>query len=84
MNSILTELSEDGKTLDLSGTKVTDLTPLAGLAKLEALDLRGTKVTDLTPLAGLTNLIMLDLRGTKVIDLTPIAGLQVRGLLIIG
>ena len=48
------------------GSKVTDVTPLAGLKKLERLDLYQSPVSDLSPLAGLTNLIYLDLRGTQV------------------
>jgi hypothetical protein len=62
-------------TLDLSGTQVSDLTPLAGLTGLQTLDLCGTEVSDLTPLAGLTGLQTLDLSGTEVSDLTPLAGL---------
>ena len=57
------------------GSKVTDVTPLAGLKKLERLDLYQSPVSDLSPLAGLTNLIYLDLRGTQVREVTPLAGL---------
>ncbi len=63
---------EDGRlALDLSDTKVTGLSPLAG-APLAALDLDGsTELTDLSPLAGL-NLIELQLDRTAVTDLTPL------------
>ncbi len=42
--------------LYLSGTQVSDVTLLAGLAGLTTLDLWATPVSDLTPLAGLVNL----------------------------
>jgi hypothetical protein len=38
--------------LDLSGTQVTDVSPLAGLRELEIINLSGTQVTDLSPLRG--------------------------------
>ena len=43
-------------TLDLGGTPVTELAPLAGLTQLTTLDLDGTPVTDLAPVTrpGLT------------------------------
>jgi len=53
---------ENGK-LVLSGTQVSDLTPLAGMP-LSALDLYGTQVSDLTPLAGMP-LKRLRLNGTQ-------------------
>ena len=58
-------------TLDLSGTQVADLAPLAGLTGLQRLGLSGTQVADLAPLAGLTGLQRLDLAGTQVADLRP-------------
>ncbi len=47
--------------LDLSGSGVTDLSPLAGRGQLTALDLEHTDVTDLTPLAELPRLQRLKL-----------------------
>lgn len=47
-------------------TKVSDLSPLAGLTNLQELDLSGTRVSDVGLLAALTNLQRLDLTGTKV------------------
>ena len=77
--------------LDLSGTRVTDLAPLAKLSELQSLDLgerfrftdRATRpqyteaapVADAAPLAGLTNLQALDLSSTQVADAAPLAGL---------
>ncbi len=63
---------DDGRlALDLSGTKVTDLSPLAG-APLAALNVsRSTELTDLSPLRGL-DLVELNISGTSVADLTPL------------
>jgi len=63
---------DDGRlALDLSGTKVTDLSPLTS-APLAALDVSGsTELTDLSPLRGL-DLVELNLGGTSVADLTPL------------
>jgi Leucine-rich repeat (LRR) protein len=61
--------------LNLTGTGVSDLAPLAGLTALQTLDLTRTGVSDLTPLASLTALRILDLRGTRVSTLAPLARL---------
>jgi Leucine-rich repeat (LRR) protein/tRNA A-37 threonylcarbamoyl transferase component Bud32/tetratricopeptide (TPR) repeat protein len=63
---------DDGRlALDLSGTKVNDLSPLAG-APLAALDVSGSEeLTDLSPLRGL-DLTELSISGTGVADLTPL------------
>jgi hypothetical protein len=61
--------------LDLSGTQVSDLTPIAELTALTTLSLHRTPVSDLTPIAELTALTMLDLSSTQVSDITPIAEL---------
>ena len=61
--------------LDLSGKKVTDLTPLTGLTNLTNLTLSGNQITDLTPLAGLANLLLLALDHNQIADLTPLKGL---------
>ncbi|MBN4074108.1 protein kinase, partial [bacterium AH-315-E10] len=64
--------------LDLSSTKVTDLSPLKGMP-LTVLNLAGTRVADLSPLRGmpLTDLI---LTGTIVSDLRPLRGMQLTSL----
>ncbi len=59
--------------LDLEGTRVTDLGPLARLTRMEKLDLRGTSVADLSPLSGMTHLRNLFLEGTEIADLSPLA-----------
>jgi internalin A len=61
--------------LVLSGTALDDLSPLFGLAALQALDCFDTLVTDLSPLSGLTALQRLDCSGTSVADLSPLSGL---------
>lgn len=61
--------------LDLSGTKIDALDPVAGLVGLEWLWLNRTAVSDLAPLAGLTGLTQLHLNRTGVSDLTPLADL---------
>ena len=60
--------------LDLEGTRVGDLGPIAPLIRMEKLDLRGTPVTDLSPLSGMAHLRNLFLEGTQVADLSPLAG----------
>lgn len=71
------EISE----LILSGTQVSDLSPLSGLTALAGLSLFGTQVLDLSPLSGLATLTGLDLGGTQVWDLSPLSGLAALQLL---
>ena len=54
--------------LNLSQTRVDDLTPIAHLTRLTNLDLSLTPIDDngLAPIAGLAGLNVLDLRGTSV------------------
>lgn len=56
--------------LDLSQSKVTDISPLANANALVMLNLAGTKVEDFSPLANLDNLIDLDLSETGLTDAT--------------
>ncbi len=60
--------------LTLNNIAATDLSPLAGLTKLEGLTLN-SKASDYSALAGLTGLKWLDLSGSAITDLTPLAGL---------
>ncbi|HEM1567972.1 TPA: class 1 internalin InlC2, partial [Listeria monocytogenes] len=64
------------KTLDLTSTQITDVTPLAGLSNLQVLYLDLNQITDISPLAGLTNLQYLSIGNTQVSDLTPLANLS--------
>ncbi len=63
---------EDGRlALNLFGTKITALAPLAG-APLAVLNVDGsTELTDLSPLTGI-HLIELNITNTRVADLTPL------------
>jgi hypothetical protein len=61
--------------LNLSNTRVSDLSPLAGMTGMRDLSLSNTRVSDLSPLAGLTRLRTLRLDNTQVIDLSPLAGM---------
>ena len=67
------------RTLDLCGTGVVDLTPVAALSALGHLDCSDNRaLTDLRPLAHLPSLRSLVIWGTGVIDYTPLY--EVRGL----
>ena len=61
--------------LELQGSDIADLTPLAALAQLQHLSLTSTEVADLAPLAALAQLQHLSLTSTKVADLAPLAAL---------
>ena len=62
------------RSLDLSGTRIADIAPLAALTALEFLDLTSTPVTDLTPLSALTNLRWLNMRNSSA-DTSPLSRL---------
>jgi Leucine-rich repeat (LRR) protein len=62
--------------VDLGDTRITELSPLAGLTELQNLWLNQTGVSDLSPLAGLTGLKNLRLDRTEVKDLRPIRGAE--------
>ena len=64
----------------IDGSKVSDLSPLAGLINLELIHMSGALISDalisdLSPLAGLTKLEHVYLPGGDISDLTPLAGL---------
>ncbi|RXK80665.1 hypothetical protein EST62_12540 [Chlorobaculum sp. 24CR] len=59
-------------TLDLSFTRVADLTPLVGLPGLAILRLRHTRVADLAPLASISTLQELDIAHTPVADISAL------------
>lgn len=56
----------DMAVLHLKGTNVTNLAPLANLAKLHTLNLENTFVADVSPLAGLKQLRTVHLAGSRV------------------
>jgi Leucine-rich repeat (LRR) protein len=57
---------------DLSGSGVSDLSPLRGLTGLSTLDLSYTKIRDLSPLIRLTSLQILNVSNTPVTKLQPL------------
>ncbi|WP_394178123.1 leucine-rich repeat domain-containing protein [Yoonia maritima] len=61
--------------LNISGTQISDLRPLAVHSELTHLVLRDTWVNDVSPLQGLSNLNNLDIGGAWVSDLTPLVGI---------
>ncbi|MCE9553909.1 MAG: leucine-rich repeat domain-containing protein [Planctomycetes bacterium] len=63
------------KYLYFDNTKVSDLSPLAGMTNLQELGLDQTQVSDLTPLAELKTLKVLVLRNTPVSDVSPLSNL---------
>lgn len=68
--------------MDLRGTAVVDLSPLAGLP-LRQLFLEETGVTDLSPLAGMP-FEQLYLSNTPVTDLAPLSGMTIKELNLVG
>jgi hypothetical protein len=60
--------------LQISGSRVSDLTPLEVAVHLRALLAACTRVHDLTPLAAATGMYWLDITGADVADLAPVAG----------
>jgi len=73
--------------LSLYSNEITDVTPLAGLTKLEVLSLGWNyQLTDITPLAKLTQLKRLVVfgGGNQIADLTPLAGLTNLTELVLG
>ena len=61
--------------LHIGRSKVSDLTPLAGLENLRVLKLFSNRISDITPLAGLINLEILELQANQIVDISPLAGL---------
>lgn len=61
------------KQLNLNGTQVSDLSPLADLTALKRLSLRESQVADLSPLIGLATLNLLTLQdGTTLVGRTKV------------
>jgi len=63
------------RSIDLSGTSVVDLTPLAPLSNLYELNLEYTRVEDISPLSTLVNLQVLNLSYTDVSSVTALSHL---------
>ena len=69
-----TVLPENLTLLKISGTGISDLTPLAPLAKLTRLEAENNGITDLSPLAGAEKLQSLKLAGNALSGLEALAG----------
>lgn len=61
--------------LELGQNRVTDLSPLSGLAALRTLGLGGNGLADISPLSGLTGLTKLDLSDNGIRDLAALSKL---------
>ena len=73
--TILARSPETPAALEIAGTSVSSVEPIAGLRQLQWLDLSYTPVSSLEPVAGLRQLEWLDLSNTPVSSLEPIADL---------
>ncbi len=62
--------------LDLYGSKITDLRPVASLSKLTNLELGDNQIKELKPVGSLSNLTFLGLGTNKIRDVQPLASLQ--------
>ncbi len=63
------------KVLALHHGGITDISPLAGLSRLESLDISFNKITDINPLAGLSRLESLDIFSNRITDISPLENL---------
>ena len=61
--------------ISLSGNRIGDISPLAGLNQLYILHLDDNEISDISPLAGLDLLSTLDLRNNRVSSLEPLKGM---------
>ena len=70
--------------LDLSGSGIADLSPLAGMTRLRRLWLSSNRgISDVSPLRRLTALRELRLKSTNVSDISPLVGLTEMQILLI-
>lgn len=70
--------------LGLSGNKISNIKPLAGLTNLGRLGLTSNEISDINPLVGLTKLQVLSLRDNEIRDISPLSGLTKLMLLELG
>lgn len=64
------------KELNISGTNVSDLSPISGFSQMSTLNINQTQVADLFPIAGLANLSTLSIEKTVVKDLKPLESIE--------
>jgi len=63
-------------TLCLAFQQITDVSPLAGLEKLEKLELNGNPLNNIAPLSNLESLCAISLQETRVSDTSPLDPLE--------
>ena len=69
------EFAKHLRELSIWGNPITDLTPIAGLPKLELLYMWATSVSDITPVVNLTNLRNFRASYCDIADISPLANL---------
>lgn len=67
---------DEATSLNLSGARISDLTPLSSLNNLTSLNLSSNAIVDLSPLTELKNLKWLDLKSNKLVELSPLIELK--------
>jgi Leucine Rich repeats (2 copies)/Bacterial translation initiation factor IF-2 associated region len=77
----LQKLPPFGKTdglrvINLSGTKIADLSSISALLRIEDLNISGTPVEDLSPVRELPAMLSINASGTQVSDLSPLSELK--------
>jgi Leucine-rich repeat (LRR) protein len=65
------------ETIDLSGNRISDLSPLYGLTMLKDLNLADNRIDDIDVLGSLHHLRSVDLSNNSINDLTPLFELEV-------
>ena len=71
-----TDLVSDVTSVDLSGTDVRNIKPLAKLYRLDSLFLDFTDISDLSPLSRLRHLEVVSAEGTNVKNIEPLGNCQ--------
>lgn len=61
--------------LNISGTAISDLSPISSISQLSELDISNTSITDVGPLEKNTKLSVLDIEHTTISDLSSLTGL---------
>jgi hypothetical protein len=69
---------------DLGHGQVNDLSPLAGLTRLDILNLVDYQITDVSPLSERVGMLYLNLRGNRISDVSALSGMTVLGELELG
>ena len=60
------------KSLDISGNKITDISPISAMAGMANFSARDNKIEDLSPLSKLTQLTEIDVRNNRIVSLEPL------------